>query len=83
MKKYIVPPSNDVNPLERYEDGKWTRIQFMDVKEGDILRIYNHEFKVQPVGRNGVIVASSDGFLNEDGIATFQCEIDENLIPDI
>ena len=83
MKKYIVPPSNQVNPVERYDNGKWTRIAHLDVKKGDILKVYDHTYKPMEAGRNGIVLATSDGYENEDGIATFQCEIDEDKIPNL
>lgn len=83
MEKYIVPPSNPINPVERYEDGKWVRIEFIDVKKGDILRVYDHEYKPCPVGKDGIVIATSNGFTNDDGIPTFIIETNPEKIPNI
>lgn len=83
MKKYIVPPSKSINPVERYEDGKWVRIEYMDIKEGDILRVYNHKYEPHTVGRNGIVITKSNAMINNDGIYYFNCESDPEKIPNI
>ena len=81
-KKYIVPPSHPVIPCERYNEGKWERIEFLEIKKGDLLRFYNHEMKIVELDTpNHVGRARDNGYLNEEGIPAVW--IDTDNIPDL
>lgn len=86
MGKYIIPPSNiSINPVEKYENNKWIRIDFFEVKKGDLLRCFDHEYKIREVGTpNNVVRATTDCFeqkLEGKQIPTFGISLDN--IPDL
>lgn len=55
--------SDDEVPIWRYDKKSWKRIQWEQVKKGDILKLYTNHHR-----RYEVMEAASDCYINENGI---------------
>jgi hypothetical protein len=77
MKEYIVPPTKSTQPCERFNEGKWERISFSEIKKDNLLRFYDRTYTLIKFNTPSHIVrAMKDAYKNPDGIYTVQLELD-------
>ena len=60
--------SNNETPIWRHDGKSWEKIQWKQVKKGDILKLYTNHHE-----RYEVTKAASACYRNENGILTIQC----------
>lgn len=72
--------SNDKRLTERLDmkDLKWKPCDFMDLKKGDIFRLFDDGDDPEETGNP--TIATNDVFLNEDKIGSINCEPYEGKI---
>jgi hypothetical protein len=65
--------------VRRFTAGKWNDIKWSDIKEGNVIRVFDREYNHHD-GTINTFVATSDAYLEKDGWWRFQ--YDENKVMD-
>jgi len=63
---------SDLRRIERLDNGKWSVVSMLDLKDGDRFRMFEPDDGSPVVAGNGesVFQVQGDAYLNPDGIAT-------------
>ncbi len=64
--------NNDTRRTERLRKNKWEPCNFMDLKKGDIFRLFDDGENPIEIGQP--YIATSDAYLNVDKIGAVKCD---------
>lgn len=65
---------------ERFVDGQWIEVEFLDLKVGDKFRLYEPDGT--PVDHDYEWIATSNAYINQDtGVGTIEVDIPEGYAP--
>ena len=64
---------NDLRRVEKLENGEWSTVRMIDLKDGDQFRLFEPGGSLVVDGKGeSVFQVDGDAYLNPDGIATVQ-----------